>query len=427
MSEATAAWSARRTVALTLIVAAIAIGAVLLVRLRALLLVLFAAIVLSTALRPICNFAARRLRLRFSLATALVYLTLGTLLVGLAAWLTPLVWNQTEAFVAAIPGWYDEARVTLSESDRPSLRRLGEWLPEELPSLTASVSSIDGGGEGPGPMEATWQVAWGAIALLSIGVLAFYWTVNEEPTLRAVLQFAPEHRREFYRELVDELLFKVGAYIRGQLILCAIIGVMSFIAYWALGLKYALILALVAGVLEAIPIFGPTLGAIPALAVAASMSTQMFFLVLAVAVLIQTLENYLFVPRVMNRSVGIPAVVTLLALVAFGALFGLLGAVLAIPLAAIAQTLFDRLVLQRDFKEDEVDVARDYSGVIRYQLMDLISDLRRQQRQKLEYLDEQTAGAFDAIEGLAVALDDLIARETRDEDEPASPVAERSP
>lgn len=427
MSEATAAWSARRTVALTLIVAAIAIGAVLLVRLRALLLVLFAAIVLSTALRPICNFAARRLRLRFSLATALVYLTLGTLLVGLAAWLTPLVWNQSEAFVAAIPGWYDEARVTLSESDRPSLRRLGEWLPEELPSLTASVSSIDGGGEGPGPMEATWQVAWGAIALLSIGVLAFYWTVNEEPTLRAVLQFAPEHRREFYRELVDELLFKVGAYIRGQLILCAIIGVMSFIAYWALGLKYALILALVAGVLEAIPIFGPTLGAIPALAVAASMSTQMFFLVLAVAVLIQTLENYLFVPRVMNRSVGIPAVVTLLALVAFGALFGLLGAVLAIPLAAIAQTLFDRLVLQRDFKEDEVDVARDYSGVIRYQLMDLISDLRRQQRQKLEYLDEQTAGAFDAIEGLAVALDDLIARETRDEDEPASPVAERSP
>jgi hypothetical protein len=138
--------------------------------------------------------------------------------------------------------------------------------------------------------------------------------------------------------------------------------------------------------------------------------------------LIQTLENYLLVPKIMDRSVGLGAVVTLLAIVACGALFGVIGAIFAIPLAAVSQTLFERLVLQADFKTQEFTARRDAAGVLHYQLQDLISDVKRQQRQKDTPVDNWTTESFAEIETLAVALDEL-ARDELDVEPTPLPVA----
>jgi predicted PurR-regulated permease PerM len=262
-----------------------------------------------------------------------------------------------------------------------------------------------------------WKTFEGALGLVAVGVLAFYWSLNQELTIRSVLQLAPDHRRDFYQSIVDELLMKLGGYIRGQLILCAAVGVLSLIAYVSIGLPYALMLALIAGVLEAVPIIGPTLGAVPAILVALSLGPQQTALVIGAAMLIQTLENYLLVPKIMDRSVGLGAVVTLLAIVVCGALFGVIGAIFAIPLAAVGQTLFERLVLQADFKTKEFTARRDAAGVLHYQLLDLISDVKRQQRQKDAPIDNWTTETFAEIETLAVALDELVRDEL--EEEPA--------
>ena len=405
----------KHTISLTLTVTAIALAGLALVAWRDVLLLLFAGLVLATALQPLCDLVSNRFKIREWPAIAIVYSAASALLIGLAIWLVPKLWVQALALMEQLPAWYADARLWLLNSSSRTLHRLGSWTPESLPTLTmASLETAEMGAFG-----LTRRVLLAAGAILSIGVLAFYWAINREVTLRSLLQLVPEHRRPFYSELSETLLEKLGAYVRGQLILCGIVGVLSLIVYWTIGLPYALILALVAGILEAIPVFGPTLGAVPAILVALTVSPQLTLMVIVGAMLIQTLENYLFVPKVMDRSVGISAVVTLLALVAFGALFGLLGAILAIPLAAIVQTLFERLFLQADFKEKDVEISRDFAGVMRYQLLDLIHDVQRQQRTKDADLEESTTSAYNEIEALAVSLDDLIVRESSGEAEPA--------
>lgn len=138
--------------------------------------------------------------------------------------------------------------------------------------------------------------------------------------------------------------------------------------------------------------------------------------------LVQTLENYLLVPKIMDRSVGLGAVVTLFAIVACGALFGLVGAIFAIPLAAVGQTLFERFVLQADNKTQEFTAGRDAAGVLHYQLQELINDVKRQQRQKDSPVDNWTTESFAEIETLAVALDEIV-REDLDDDTLVPPVA----
>ncbi|HTN75790.1 MAG TPA: AI-2E family transporter [Pirellulaceae bacterium] len=395
----------RTTIFATLIVAAIGIAAVGIIWLRAVLLLLFAGIVLATALRPACVFLAKQTGLGEAYSAAILYLSLAGTLLGMGCWLLPAAIEQTASLAEKLPEYYAEGRASLDESSSKLVRLSSRVLPEKLPALPIKALS-DNAGEGA--MALVQRLALAAVGVMIVGFLAFYWTINETLTLRSLLSFTPDHRREFYRELIDVLLAKLGAYVRGQLVLCAAVFVLSLIAYYLIGLPYALVLAVVAGLLEAIPVIGPTLGAIPAVIVALSLGPQATMWVLAAAVVIQLLENYLLVPKIMDRSVGIGAVVTLLAIVAFGALFGFLGAVLAIPLAAITQTLFERLVLNRDFKDQEFAAPRDASGVVHYQLQDLIHDLRRQQRQKSSTINEFTVEAFDEIERLAMALDEIV-------------------
>lgn len=402
-------WSVRKTVLATLIAVGLLTLALGLIWLRSVLLLLFAGMVVATALGPICTFIAQKTPLSLTQAAALVYLSLVAVSVGLAVGATPTLLAQSQAIVEQVPTWYESGREALLSSSSKLIRLSAGWLPATLPSLPNQQP-------GARAIEVSQHVLAALAGVVVIGMLAFYWTISEERTIDALLRIAPDHRREYYDELIAVLLSKLGAYIRGQLILCTIVFVLSLAAYFALGLPYALVLALVAGLLEAIPVIGPTLGAVPAVIVALSLGPQATIGVIVAAVVIQLLENYVLVPKVMDQSVGIGAVVTLLAIVAFGALFGFLGAVLAIPLAAIVQTLFERLVWQRDFKDQEFKAPRDNVGVVHYQLQDLIQDVRRQQRQKEVTVNELTVTAFDEIERLAVALDDLVAKERQEEE-----------
>ncbi|QDU27646.1 AI-2 transport protein TqsA [Anatilimnocola aggregata] len=412
-------WPLRWTVAATLIVAATIVLGLGLIWLRHVGLMLFGGVVLATALRPIIELVASRCHVGRVHAAIVVYGIFSLLFIAAIVALVPEIIGQGQSLLEKLPGWYDNGRDYLLASQQRVLLTLGKRIPAEMPDLDKVMRFGAGmSGSETSPLEIIMQVGTGILGVLAVGVLAFYWSVNEEQTIRSLLQLAPDYRRTFFQSLVDEMLFKLGGYIRGQMILCAAVGVLSLIAYLVIGLPYALLLALIACVLEAVPIIGPTLGAIPAILVALSLGVQETALVIGAAMLIQTLENYLLVPKIMDRSVGIGAIVTLLAIVAFGAIFGLTGAIFAIPLAAISQTLFERLVLLREFKQEEFTTSRDAAGVLHYQLLDLIHDVKRQQRQKDIPVDNWTTESFAELETLAVALDEMV---QEDEVEPAPP------
>jgi hypothetical protein len=124
----------------------------------------------------------------------------------------------------------------------------------------------------------------------------------------------------------------------------------------------------------------------------------------------QFLENTVIAPRIMGHTVGVSPVVSLLALAAFSSLFGLAGALLAIPLAAVIQLLLDRYVLTPPTVEQAAPPGRDQFSVLRYEAQELVRDARKQQREKPLVLDDQADMVEDAIEALAADLDSLLAQ-----------------
>jgi len=166
-------------------------------------------------------------------------------------------------------------------------------------------------------------------------------------------------------------------------------------------------------VLEAIPMIGPLLGAIPAALVALSIAPDKLVWDIVATVVIQQLENSLLVPRVMSKAVGVNPFVTLLALFAFSSLFGLAGALMAVPMAAIIQLVLNRFVFHPAAMEPEVSAGRDYASRLRYDAQDLAQDLRKQARLKKGGSDlriKQIDQVMDEIETITTDLDALLAQ-----------------
>jgi hypothetical protein len=188
---------------------------------------------------------------------------------------------------------------------------------------------------------------------------------------------------------------------------------MALVAYVLIGLPNALVLALAAGVMEAVPMVGPLLGAIPAALVALSIAPGRLIWVIAATIVIQQLENTLLVPRIMKKAVGVNPFVTLLALFAFSSFFGIAGALMAIPMAAIIQLALNHFVFKSGTVELEVSEGRDYASRLRYEAQDLIQDLRKQSRLKKRGSDQkiiQIEQVMDEIETITTNLDALLAR-----------------
>ena len=203
------------------------------------------------------------------------------------------------------------------------------------------------------------------------------------------------------------------SYIAGQGVLMLAVGGMALAAYTAIGLPYVLVLALVAGLMEAVPLVGPLLGAVPAGLVALSLGPDKLVWVVVATLIIQQLENSLLVPRVMRKAVGVNPFVSLLAIFAFSSLLGVPGALMAIPTAAIIQLLLDRYVFRPGALESEVPTGRDLAGRLRYEAQDLTQDLRKQARLKKAGSSQtvkQIDQLMDEIESITIDLDALLAQ-----------------
>jgi hypothetical protein len=218
------------------------------------------------------------------------------------------------------------------------------------------------------------------------------------------------------RNMLAEMGGTIGGYFRGQAILSAVIGTISVIAYWAIGMPYAVGLGLVMGFFEAIPIIGPTLGAIPAILVALTAAPDRLVWLIGVVVVIQVLENNLLVPRVMDESVGVNAIVTILAIAAFGALFGVVGAILAIPLAGMTQIVVNRILFSISPVDEPATVVtsgsleRTQVSKLRLQAQEIVQDVRKGARTRTDESGEDldVDQTEDLLESIALDLDGLL-------------------
>lgn len=392
-----------------MILAALTVGGVvlffwLLISAQIAIVTFFVALVLSTALKPLLS-RLDSVGISPTLGVLLIY-AIGAFLITVMAYLFgSLLYTQVQAVTADIPLFYARFKETLATSDHFIAIRLGRSLPDVL-RFNQMPEAADGA-----TVQRFFETANGFTRFIFFFVvtltLAFHWSIAGEATKRNLLLLFPMSRREQIRDLLREIETKLGSYIVGQGILVVVIGVLAFIAYLLIGLPYALALALFAGLMELVPIIGPLIGALPAFLVAITVSPTAALLVLVASGLIQMAENNFIVPRVMNEAVGVNPLVTLLAFAAFGAVFGLVGAIISIPLAAVLQIMLDQFLLKPMMSETVDDISgRDKVSVLRYRTRELINDIR-QSDGSLATTDEME----EQLESIAVDLDNLLAAE----------------
>ena len=267
-------------------------------------------------------------------------------MIGFILLLAPLLIEQAKGIIAKLPAYYQGVHASLGTSSSALIQRLAQQLPAQLtlslPQQAGGGLALGAVGQALGYVGIIWRLLFVGAAILA---LAFYWTLDGDRMVRsAMLHFAAD-RREEWHDLISEMETKIGAYVRGLSVLSAVVGVMATIAYLIIGLPSPLVLGLLAGVFEAVPVVGPILGAVLPVLLALSVDPSKVIWVMVATIVIQQAEGHLLVPRVMDKAVGVSPVVTILAILAFSTLFGLPGAVLAIPLAALIQILLNYAVL----------------------------------------------------------------------------------
>ena len=344
-SEEVTTWTTSQVVLATIFVVCVFLTFWLLYSLRVVLFLFFVAVVIGTAIRPAVEWLHRR-GISRAAGVIIIYVFMGSLLIGFLGMMFPLIADQTTGISRNLPGYYADLRGSLINSNSRLLQNIGWQVPSELSIfMNRNPDTEEVFDQVTQTFLYTNLVLKGILSTLAIFLLAYYWTQESNLVIRALLRVFPPQRRKEIREFMQLAETKLGGYIRGQGLLCVIVGFLAFIAYLLIGLPYTLVLAIFAGVMEMVPIFGPVLGAIPAFLVALSIDPAKAIWVVVATVLIQMLENAVLVPRIMKNSMGVNPIMVLLSLIAFGSVFGIAGALLALPLAAIIQLLVSRVVL----------------------------------------------------------------------------------
>jgi predicted PurR-regulated permease PerM len=390
-----------------LVVLGIGVCFFLVYRFAAALFSLFTGITLGMAVKPAVEWLRRRGIPRWAGALA-IYLGLSALLAGFVILVVPVVIEQAGTILTKIPAQFESLRASMTGSASRTIRRIALYLPASLSlrRFENPITVVDVGELLP-YAGVIGRNLFTAVAVLLLG---FYWTLEGDRRIRELVFLAPYERRREIRSFLGEVEHKVGAYLRGQIVVCLVIGVLALGAYSLIGLPYALVLGLIYAAGEAVPVLGPIIGTVAASTVALSVSPSLVPWVIGVAVMLQLIENYVLIPRVMKRAVGVNPLVTLLAITGFGSVLGVVGAILAIPMAATIQLLIDRFLLRAQASDKDVPSGRDRSSVLRYEVQQVAMDVRNLLRARESQMIPHAEKLKDAVETIATDLDRLLAR-----------------
>jgi len=260
-------------------------------------------------------------------------------LVGLLV-IPPLV-AQASALWATLPAKFNRLQMFL----------IGHNLLTHSVTLEEAVQNAPSGTGGNAvetALVAISSLLGGIFGLITILILTFYLLIEAGAMFEYLVRFVPRDRRGDVAIAARQAVSKVSAWLRAQFILAGVMGTFSAIGLGLMGLPYFYVVALIAAIGETIPIVGPVIGGITAVAVAISVSPKLALMVGTYFLVLHQLEANILVPKIMERSVGVSPVAVLVALLVGGALLGLAGAILAIPTAALLSVIVEEIAARRD-------------------------------------------------------------------------------
>ncbi|KKT35944.1 MAG: hypothetical protein UX12_C0006G0010 [Candidatus Collierbacteria bacterium GW2011_GWC1_45_47] len=295
-------------------------------------ILLFISIIIALALCPLVDSLEKR-QINRSLSSILILTSILTILVlSAVSIIFPLI-EQTENFIVKLPS-----------------------LIERIYPYPINLEQINGLNLVPGQV---YRIAIGTfsgvLSFFTVMVISFY-IIKEMHNLNHYLEFwFGKEKAIKYHEIVKKLEQQIGYWVRGELALMLIVGVLSYIGYMIIGLPYTIALGVIAGLLELVPNIGPTIATIPAAIVGFSISTTHGLAAIIVSIIVQQLENNFIVPKVMQKSIGLNPLITILGLMIGYRIGGPLVAVISLPLILSARVIISHIKLNKNTNIPELD------------------------------------------------------------------------
>ncbi len=298
-----------------------------LVQIQGILLALFTSYIIMATLSPLVDFLIRY-KIPRTLAVLLSFFLVIALLLLLIIPLVPFFIAQIQSLLAFFPQYVNQAVKILGVQVTSQAQSL---ISSELASLGSNAFSV------------TQQVFGGMLSLLMVLAVSFYLLIDMANIKRSITNLFPTSYHSRVERILTQIEDKLGAWLRGQILLSISIAFLTWVALTIIGLKFALPLALIAGILEIVPAIGPILSAIPGVIFALNQSPNTTIIVILAYVVVQVTENNILVPRIMERAVGLNPIVIILGIIIAGNLLGFAGALLAVPFMSMLVILFKNL------------------------------------------------------------------------------------
>lgn len=297
-------------------------------------LIVLTAVVIASAMEPAVRFFMRQ-GLHRALAVIAMYLIVGSVFFGTLILFVPPVLDDAADFIARLPDALQSLDITEATGGLLPWGNVGQNISsaELLRNISATLAESTGG------IFTTLSAFFGGISsFILIVVFSFYFSVQETGVDDFLRIVTPTSRQAYILNLWKRSQEKIGKWMQGQVVLGIIVGVLLYLGLTILGVPNALLLAVIAGVFELIPVFGQFLAAIPALAIGfADGGVTALLLVAGLYVVVQQFEAHLIYPVVVKKVVGVPPLLVILALIVGAKLAGFLGILLSVPIAAAVQ------------------------------------------------------------------------------------------
>lgn len=307
-------------------------GVYLLFMLSDILILVVTALLIALSVTPIVD-RLEKYKVNRSLSSALILMLLFVVLIlfGISV-ATPLI-DQTSVFIEKFPAIVEA--VSPIKFDMNSFNNQIAQLPGKVFNIAIGTFS-------------------GIFTAFTTIILSFY-IIQEMKKLPEYLKFWFANKSSAYTDLSNKLQLQISLWVRGQLLLMLLVGVLSYVGYLIIGIPYALPLAFIAGILELIPNIGPTIAAVPAILVGFSLSPVHGIAALVVSLIVQQLENNLIVPKIMEKVAGLNPIVTILSIMIGFRLGGPLLAILSIPLILTFRVIYTHVRVNQDTNLPEID------------------------------------------------------------------------
>jgi predicted PurR-regulated permease PerM len=338
--------SARRALITTLVAGGVIVGALALWKLKLVIALFFLAMIIAAAMRPGIEALLRR-GIPRGLGVGLHYAVILGLITLFLWFALPRALTQVETAVGTTPNTVSPLQQAANHSTgikHQILVGLEKRL-KRLPSGTRLIHPA---------MTVTKKAFEVFIGIFFVFASAAYWIFERDPTIDLITSLLARPKRKKVRDTFDLIDAKLGAFVRGEILLIAFVATVLSIAFWLIGEPYWLLIGIFAGIFEIVPVIGPLLAGAVAIGVGFTASWHVAVAAGVAVLVVRLFEDYLILPRVLGHAVGLSPLLVLVSVFAVGILFGGFAVLLAIPIAAVLATLVDVAVRGKDPAEEEV-------------------------------------------------------------------------